>query len=259
MWNCAATACIIIAKVFTTLDNRRVGLRFFQLGAAVLAFAAPLALAQTTGTKPAQAPAAGTKPKSRTAKTSLATWSPQVQQILGVPATDFKTAGLNKLTQPQLDALINAAKSHPYVDPAKKVLTCPVIPLPPGARVKVLLTVAGDDPIGQRAIEIRKAIQSLAGVDVVSSAAEAHRALHVVIQEQTLAKRTIGYTASYMTGTPCVDESGGKRTDTELKGQLGTYTEPKGPDLARDLAGMLDQDLQSVRGEAAKQGTPPAN
>ena len=36
--------------------------------------------------------------------------------------------------------------------------------------------------------------------------------------------------------------------DTEIKGQLGTYTDPKGPDLARDLAGMLDQDLQAARG-----------
>jgi hypothetical protein len=68
----------------------------------------------------------------------------------------------------------------------------------------------------------------------------------VVIQEQTLAKRTIGYTASYVTSTPCVDESGGsdsKPNIVEIKGQLGTYTDPKGSDLARDLAGMLDQDL----------------
>lgn len=233
-------------------------MRLFQLGVAVLAFAGPLALAQTTGAKPAPAsPAqAGTKPKSRTAKTSLAAWSPDVQEVLGVSATDFRTAGLNRLTQLQLDALVNAAKSHPYIDPAKKLLTCPASSLGPEARVKVLLTVAGDDPTGQRATEIRQAVQSLTGVDVVSSPAEAHRTLHVVIQEQTLGKRTIGYTASYMTGTPCVDESGGKRTDVELKGQLGTYTDPRGPDLARDLAGMLDQDLQSVRGTGAKQGAP---
>jgi hypothetical protein len=42
-----------------------------------------------------------------------------------------------------------------------------------------------------------------------------------------------------------LDESGGKKTDTEIKGQLGTYTQPKGSDLARDLAGMLDKDLRS--------------
>jgi hypothetical protein len=248
----AGTACISIAKVFITLDSRRVGLRLFQLGAAMLAIACPLALAQTTAAKPASA--AATKPKSKTAKTSLAVWSPDVQQALGVSATDFKTAGLNKLTQAQLDALMTAAKNHPYADPAKKVLSCAVISSAPGTRVKVLLTVSGDDPTGQRATEIRQAVQSLSGVDTVSSPAGADRALHVVIQEQTLGKRTIGYTASYMTGAPCVDESGGKRADVELKGELGTYTEPKGPDLARDLAGMLDKDLQAAR---AKQGTPP--
>ncbi len=228
-------------------------MRLFQLGAAVLAVACPLALAQTTATTPTSA--TGAKPKSKTAKTSLAAWSPDVQQTLGVSATDFKTAGLNKLTQPQLDALISAAKSHLYADPAKKLLTCPVAS--PGSGVKVLLTVSGDDPTGQRATEIRQALQSLSGVDVVTIPAGAQRTLHVVIQEQTLGKRTIGYTAAYVTGTPCVDESGGKKTDIELKAQLGTYTEPKGPDLARDLAGMLDQDLQSVRGAPGKQGTPP--
>jgi hypothetical protein len=33
----------------------------------------------------------------------------------------------------------------------------------------------------------------------------------------------------------------------ELKGTLGSYTDAKGPGLAQDLAGMLDQDLQSLR------------
>lgn len=228
-------------------------MRLFQLGAAMLALACPLAIAQATATKATQA--AATKPKSKTAKTALAVWSPDVQQTLGVSATDFKTAGLNKLTQAQLEALMSAAKNHPYADPAKKVLTCAASTLAPGARVEVLLTVSGDDPTGQRATEIRQAIQSLSGVDIVLKPSDADRTLHVVIQEQTLAKRTIGYTASYMTGTPCVDESGGKHTDVELKGQLGTYTDPKGPDLARDLAGMLDKDLQTVR---AKQSTPPS-
>jgi hypothetical protein len=111
------------------------------------------------------------------------------------------------------------------------------------------VTVAGDDPQGQRATEIRQAVGGVNGVEVVDAAANADRALHVVIQEQTLGKRTIGYTASYVTATPCVDESGGKKTDTEIKGQLGTYTQPKGSDLARDLAGMLDQDLRPLRGQ----------
>jgi hypothetical protein len=46
--------------------------------------------------------------------------------------------------------------------------------------------------------------------------------LHVVIQEQTAAKRTIEFTASYLTGTPCTEEMGNAKTDVELKGALGT-------------------------------------
>ncbi|HEX7157981.1 MAG TPA: hypothetical protein VF214_03115 [Edaphobacter sp.] len=202
----------------------------------------------TTASKPTSKPKSGTR-------TTLATWSPDVQQALGVTAADFKTAGLNKLTTAQLQALMNAAKSHPYVDPKKKLLNCPASPLAQGARVQVLLTVSGDDPTGQRAAEIRQAIGSLSSVDLVDALATANRALHVVIQEQTLAKRTIGYTASYVTSTPCVDESGGsgdKQNIVELKGQLGTYTDPKGSDLARDLARMLDQDLQPLRGAGGR-------
>jgi hypothetical protein len=33
----------------------------------------------------------------------------------------------------------------------------------------------------------------------------------------------------------------------ELKGTLGSYTDAKGLGLAQDLAGMLDEDLQSLR------------
>jgi len=182
----------------------------------------------------------------------MAVWSPEVQQALGLSATDFKTAGLNKLTQTQLQALENSAKSHPYLDPKNKLLICTANAFVPGSHVRVVLSVAGDDPTGQRAAEIRKAVQSVSGVELVDGAANAERALHVVIQEQTLGKRTIGYTASYVTGTPCVDETSGKTTDVELKGQLGTFTDPKGADLARDLAGMLDQDLQSLRSTASK-------
>jgi hypothetical protein len=76
--------------------------------------------------------------------------------------------------------------------------------------------------------------------------------LNVVIQEQTINKRTIGFTASYLTGTPCVSEANGKKTEAELKGTLGTYTDAKGPDLAKDLAGMMDQDLRPLRASGAK-------
>jgi hypothetical protein len=69
----------------------------------------------------------------------------------------------------------------------------------------------------------------------------------VGVLEQTMNKRTIGFTASYLTATPCSEEAGGKKTDVELKGTLGTYSNAKGPDLAKDLAGMMDQDLQPLR------------
>ena len=111
----------------------------------------------------------------------------------------------------------------------------------------MFLTVAGDDSSGQIAGQIRQSIGSLTGVDVVDTAASADRVLNVVIQEQTTAKRTIGFTASYLTGTPCTEEVEGKKTDVELKGTLGSYTDAKGLGLAQDLAGMLDQDLQSLR------------
>ena len=109
----------------------------------------------------------------------------------------------------------------------------------------MLVTVSGDDAQGLRLAEIRQAIRGLPNVEIVDAAANADRALHVVVQEQTLGKRIIGYTASYMTATPCRDDF--RKADVELKGQLGTYTDPKGSDLARDLAAMLDKDLQSSR------------
>ena len=115
-----------------------------------------------------------------------------------------------------------------------------------------LVLVAGDDPTGAIATAIRQAVASLNEVDVVESAAAADRALHVVVQEQTVNKRTIGFTASYLTATPCSEEIGGRKVDVELKGTLGTYSNAKGPGLANDLAAMLDQDLQQVRTGATK-------
>jgi hypothetical protein len=174
-------------------------------------------------------------------------WTPDVQQALGVSATDFNTYGLNKLSKAQLTMLENAARP----DPKKRLLTCPGSGTLPAGRIRVLLTVAGDDSTGAIAGQIRQAIGSLTGVDVVDAAANADRVLNVVIQEQTTAKRTIGFTASYLTGTPCLEEMAGKKTDVELKGTLGSYTDAKGAGLAQDLAGMLDQDLQSLRGTGA--------
>jgi hypothetical protein len=170
-------------------------------------------------------------------------WTPEVQQTLGVTAENFNAEGLNKLTKMQLIALETSARP----DPRKQILTCPASGTMPAGRIRVLVTVAGDDPTGGIAAAIKQAVGSLSGVDVVDTPTTADRALHVVIQEQTMNKRTIGFTASYLTGTPCLSEAGGKKTDAELKGTLGTYTDAKGPDLAKDLAGMMDQDLRPLR------------
>jgi hypothetical protein len=184
------------------------------------------------------------KPKSASiAKPGLAVWTPEVQQTLGVTAENFNAEGLNKLTKMQLIALETSARP----DPRKQILTCPASGTMPAGRIRVLVTVAGDDPTGGIAAAIKQAVGSLSGVDVVDTPTTADRALHVVIQEQTMNKRTIGFTASYLTGTPCLSEAGGKKTDAELKGTLGTYTDAKGPDLAKDLAGMMDQDLRPLR------------
>jgi hypothetical protein len=193
-----------------------------------------IGLAQQTAAKP--------KPKT-SVKPGMAAWSPEVQKTLGVTAENFNAEGLNKLTQAQLIALLVSARP----DPRKGLLTCPASGTVPSGRVKVLVTVAGDDPTGAIAAAIRQSVGSLSGVDMVDSVATADRALHVVILEQTVNKRTIGFTASYLTATPCSEEIGGKKTDVELKGTLGTYSNAKGPDLAKDLAGMLDQDLQPLR------------
>ena len=207
--------------------------------------------ALTTCAVLAQAPAPKPRSQSRNSKASAATagassWSPDVQQYLGVQQDSFRLVGLNRLSKAQLDALVTAAKNNVSGDPRKHLLTCgPASPLQPG-RARVLLTVSGDDPAGQRATEIRQAVGALDDIEIVDAPAAADRVLHVVIQEQTLGKRTIGYTASYMTATPCMDES--RKTDAELKGQLGTFTDPRGVDLANHLAQMLGQDLQSARG-----------
>jgi hypothetical protein len=195
-------------------------------------------VAQTAAVKP--------KPKSSSAadaKANMAVWTPDVQKALGVTQDNFNAEGLNKLTKMQLVALEVSARP----DPRKPILTCPANGTVPSGRIRVLVTVAGDDPTGAIATAIKQSVASLSGVDVVDSAATADRALHVVVLEQTVNKRTIGFTASYLTATPCLAEVGGKKSDTELKGTLGTYSNAKGPDLAKDLAGMMDQDLRPLR------------
>ncbi len=185
------------------------------------------------------------KPKTTTtaAKPGMAVWSPEVQQVLGVLQENFKAEGLDKLTKMQLVALLTSAR----IDPRKALLTCPVSGATPSGQIHVWVTVAGDDSTGAIASAIKQGVGSLTGVDVVDSAAQADRALHVVIQEQTMNKRTIGFTASYLTSTPCTQVKNGTKSDVEIKGTLGTYTDAKGPDLARDLAGMMDQELRPLR------------
>jgi hypothetical protein len=198
-------------------------------------------LAQTTTAKP--------KPKSSgDVKATMAVWTPDVQKALGVSQENFNAEGLNKLTKMQLTALMISARPAP----GKQILTCPASGTMPSGRIRVLVTVAGDDPTGAIAAAIKQAVGSLSGVDVVDTPATADRALHVVILEQTVNKRTIGYTASYLTSTPCSAEVAGKKSDAELKGTLGTYSNARGPDLATDLAGMMDQDLQPLRSGGAK-------
>ncbi|HEX3969528.1 MAG TPA: hypothetical protein VHW70_16275 [Edaphobacter sp.] len=215
---------------------RRVGGASLVLGLVVVqAGVASNALGQT---------AAKPKPKGAAdARANMAAWTPDVQKTLGVSQDNFNAEGLNKLTRMQLTALLISARPAP----GKQVLTCPAGGTMPSGRIRVLVTVTGDDPTGAIATAIKQAVGSLSGVDVVDTPATADRALHVVIQEQTVNKRTIGYTASYLTSTPCLAEAAGKKSDAELKGTLGTYSNAKGPDLARDLAGMMDQDLQPLR------------
>lgn len=203
-----------------------------------MAVASQMVLAQTATHKTSKAAAP---------KPGVAAWTPDVQEYLGVQQGSFTMVGLNKLSKAQLDALVSAAKNGTAGDPRKHMLTCG--PATPGqaGKTRVLVTVAGDDAQGQRGTEIRQAVSALSNVEVVDAPANADRILHVVIQEQTLGKRTIGYTASYVTATPCTDNSSGKSADAELKGELGTYTQPKGSALAQDLAAMLDKDLHTVR------------
>jgi hypothetical protein len=215
-------------------DLNHRGLLFFILTA--LLVTAPLASSQTAVKK---------RPASKAAAPVASAWTPEVQQYLGVSQGSFTMVGLNRLSKAQLDALVNAAKVATADDPKKHLLTCGAATPSQTGATRVWVTVSGDDPQGLRLAEIRQAIRGLSGVETVEKAENADRALHVVVQEQTLGKRIIGYTASYMTSTPCKDDW--RKTDAEIKGQLGTYTDPKGADLARDLAGMLDQDLQAFR------------
>jgi len=191
------------------------------------------------------------KPKttSTSPKPGMAVWSPDVQQTLGVSQENFNAEGLNKLTKMQLVALETSAR----IDPKKGLLTCPASGTVPVGRIHVFVTVDGDDAsMAALAGAVRQAVAALNGVDVVDTAPQADRALHVVIQTQTTGRGLIGYTASYVTATPCVLEKGGKKTDVELKGTLAeSSANSKGDGLPQTIATMLDHELQDLRGGVA--------
>jgi hypothetical protein len=178
----------------------------------------------------------------------MAVWTPDVQQTLGVTQENFNAEGLNKLTKMQLVALVSSAR----LDPKKGLLTCPLSGTMPAGRIHVFVTVDGDDAsMAALGSQVRQAVAALNGVDVVQSAAQADRVLHVVIQTQTTGRGLIGYTASYVTATPCVLEMGGKKTDVELKGTLAESTaNSKGEGLAQNIATMLDHELADLRSGA---------
>lgn len=207
-------------------------------GLGFLLVSGPMANTQTA----TPAGQAATKKPKTASHAAMAVWTPDVLQAFAIYPSEFNNSGLNKLTKTQLATLIAAA--HPAA--GRHVLACPTSGATPAGKIRVLLTVAGDDSSGQIANQIHGVVSQLPNVDIVTDPASADRALHVVIQEQTMNKHTIGYTAAYVTATPCADSFQGKTTAVELKGELGTYTDPKGPELAAELAKMLGRDLQSL-------------
>ena len=215
---------------------RNYGFWLVSCGVLYGVFARPVD-AQTT-TKPKASPSNTTKP-------GMAVWTPEVQQTLGVTQENFNAEGLNKLTKMQLVALVSSAK----LDPRKGLLTCPASGTMPAGKIRVFVTVDGDEAsMTALADQVRQAVAALNAVDVVDSAPQADRTLHVVIQTQTTGRGLIGYTASYVTGTPCVMEQGGKKTDVELKGTLAeSSANSKGDGLAQTIATMLDHELADLR------------
>jgi hypothetical protein len=171
------------------------------------------------------------KPKAKAAP--MAVWSQDVMRTFAILPSAFATSGLAKMTQPQLDALLVAAKP-------KSGLTCPVSA---GGKTRLLLTVAGDDATDAIRSEIKAAIAGLTDVQLVDALGSADATLRVVVAALTINQKTIGYTASYVVGTPCVRLAGDKRSDVELKGVLGSTMNSKSAGLATNLAGILDKEL----------------
>ena len=197
---------------------------------------------------PAPAPAkTGASPKKAAAKAPkvpMAVWSSDVMHAFGILPSQFAGSGLAKMTQPQLDALLASIK------PKGTMITCPAVN---GAgKTRILLTVAGEDATDAIAAEIKAAVGGLSDVQVVDDLAQADATLGVVVQALTVNKKIIGYTASYVVGTPCTELAGEKKTAVELKGVLGSTMNAKSAGLAQNLATMMDKELEASRTPAAK-------
>ncbi len=208
------------------------GLRFL-----VLAFAGWMGVGiGAAQTAPAKAPVvkAGSK-----AKVSMAVWSSDVMHAFGIMPSQFAGSGLAKLTQPQLDALLAGAK------PKGTMIACPAVG--EGAKTRVLLTVSGQDATDAISAEIKAAVSGLSDVTLVTGVGDADATLRVVVQTLTVNQKTIGYTASYVLGTPCTEQTGEKKTAVELKGVLGSTMNSKSAGLAQNLATMMDKELAAAR------------
>ncbi len=197
---------------------------------------------------PAKAPAAKAGTKAKTSKVPMAVWSSDVMHAFGILPSQFAGSGLAKLTQPQLDVLLAAAAK-----PKGTTIACPA--QIPGAnssgKTRVLLTVSGEDATAAIAAEIKAAVGGLSDVTVVDVVADADATLRVVVQALSVNKKIIGYTASYVLGTPCTETVGEKKVQVELKGVLGSMMNAKSAGMAHELAVTLDKEL-AVAQKAAK-------
>ena len=212
-----------------------VGMAGAQDAAAPAKAAAPAPAKATTGTKKAAAKAP---------KVPMAVWSSDVMHAFGILPSQFAGSGLAKMTQPQLDALLASIK------PKGTQITCPVAN--GSGKTRVLLTISGEDATDAISGEIKTAVSGLSDVELVNELGSADATLRVVVQALTVNKKTIGYTASYVVGTPCTEQAGEKKTAVELKGVLGSTMNAKSAGLAQNLAAMMDKELAASRPAVAK-------
>ena len=192
-----------------------------------------------------KAPAAKAGSKAKAPKVPMAVWSSDVMHAFGVLPSQFAGSGLAKLTQPQLDALLAVANK-----PKGTMISCPA-PNSSG-KTRVLLTTSGEDATDAIAAEIKTAVSGLSDVTLVDDVGQADATLRVVVQTLTVNKKVIGYTASYVLGTPCTEQTGDKKTAVELKGVLGSTMNAKSAGLAQNLSTMMDKELGAARTATAK-------